>query len=48
MAAMNPSNGRILLIAGLLVILLLFMVLLLVWAIWGWPSSFVVKGFSWS
>lgn len=40
--AENYSRSRMLLFAGMAVVLLLLLCLLLVWAIWGWPS-FEVK-----
>ena len=40
---MNPSNSRMLIIAGLAVVLLLIVVLGLAWLLWGWPPDFEVK-----
>jgi uncharacterized membrane protein YqjE len=44
---MNDSRSRILLIAGLAIVLLLLAVLGLAVVLWGWPP-FEVKGFSWN
>lgn len=44
---MSPSNARIVLLAGLAVVLLLLVVLGLIGLLWGWPPSFVVKEFTW-
>ena len=44
---MSPSNERLLLLAGLAVVLLLIVSLGFGWLMWGWPPSFEVTGFSW-
>ena len=43
---MNDSRSRILLFAGLAVVLLLVLILGFAVLVWGWPP-FEVKGFSW-
>ena len=43
---MNYSRSRMLLFAGLAIVLLLILSLGLAWVIWGWPS-FEVKAFYW-
>ena len=43
---MYQSNSRILLFAGLAIVLLLISVLGVAALVWGWPP-FEVKGFSW-
>lgn len=45
---MNASGSRILLIAGLAVVLLLILILGFTSLVWGWPPSFEVKGFWWN
>jgi hypothetical protein len=42
---MSPSNARILMLAGLAVVLLLVVSLGLAWLLWGGLPSFEVKGF---
>ncbi|MFZ4764170.1 MAG: hypothetical protein ACOYMN_04380 [Roseimicrobium sp.] len=44
---MTPSNARIVLLAGLAVVLVLLLALGMAGVLWGWPPSFVVNGFSW-
>ena len=44
---MNDSRSRILLFAGLAIVLLLLSLLGLGVLVWGWPP-FEVKGFSWN
>ena len=44
---MNYSRSRMLLFAGLAIVLLLLAVVLCAWLVWGWPT-FEVKGFSWN
>lgn len=45
---MSPSNARILLLAGLAVVLLLLITVGLVWLLWGGLPSFEVKDFWWN
>lgn len=45
---MSPSNARILLVAGLAVVLLLLLTVGLVWMLWGGLPAFEVKGFWWN
>lgn len=42
---MSPSNARILMLAGLAVVLLLIVALGLAWLLYGGLPSFEVKGF---
>ncbi len=44
---MNRSQSRILIFAGLSIVLLLMVLVLFSWVLWGWPP-FEVKGFSWN
>ena len=44
---MNYSRSRMLLFAGLAIVLLLMAMVLCSWLIWGWPT-FEVKDFSWN
>ncbi|HSI62140.1 MAG TPA: hypothetical protein VLE43_03450 [Candidatus Saccharimonadia bacterium] len=45
---MSPSNARILMLAGLAVVLLLIVSLGAVWLLWGGLPNFEVKGFWWN
>jgi hypothetical protein len=44
---MNYSRSRMLLFAGLAIVLLLVSMVFLSWLLLGWPT-FEVKGFSWN